>query len=139
MQRLTTENTQIKWVVYGAADGLATTPFTYFVSDDEPVDNYLLAIKHMECFNDGIKISFHAEQKDDFGVVESNDKITLTVFDAQDEIIFEFFGSLKRGSKDDYGQSDFLTDLISRMTDSIIVETDNIEMIKIDSAAYGYF
>lgn len=138
VQRLTTENAKIKWAVYGAVDGLATTPFTYFVADDEPVDSYLLAIKHMECFNDGIKISFHAEQKDDFGVVEPNDKITLTVFDAQDEIIFEFFGSLKKGSKDDYGQSDFLPDLISRMTDSIIVEVGSIDEIAVDSDAYGY-
>jgi hypothetical protein len=108
------------------------------VSDDEPVDNFMFAVKHLECFNDGIKISFHAEQKDDFGVSEPNDKISLSIFDAQDEVIFEFYGSLNPDSKDDYGQSDFLPNLVSRLTDGVQIEVGNVNEIAIDSDAYGY-
>ena len=119
VQRLVTTNAKVKWAVYGAADGLAATPYTYFASDVEPEDNFMFAVNHLECYNDGIKIKFHAEQKANGGINQPNDKITLSVYDSFDELLYEFYGSLNPGSKNDYGVSDYLPDLASRLTDSI--------------------
>lgn len=138
VQRLVTSAAKVKWAVYGAVDGLVTTPYTYFVSDVEPEDNFMFAVNHLECYNDGIKIRFHAEQKANGGIDQPNDKITLNVYDSFDELLYEFYGSLNPSSKDDYGVSDYLPNLVSRLTDSVEVTVGNILQIEVDSLAYGY-
>lgn len=138
VQRLSTANAKVKWAVYGAVDGLATTPHTYFVSDDEPIENFTLAIKHLGCFNDGIKLSFHSEQKSNGGVDQANDKIYLYLSDSFGELLYEFYGSLNPDSKDDYGISDFLPNLVSRLTDAVEITVGEVHEVATDSLAYGY-
>jgi hypothetical protein len=138
VQRLVTTSAKVMWAVYGAVDGLDTTPYTYFVSDIEPEENFMFAVHHLECYNDGIKVRFHAEQKANGGIDQPNDKITLNVYDSADELLYEFYGSLNPESKNDYGVSDYLPDLVSRLTDSVEVTVGNTREISIDSLAYGY-
>ncbi|MGI9211761.1 MAG: hypothetical protein ACR2HF_04755 [Methylococcaceae bacterium] len=133
VQRLSTSAASIKWAV-ASADLLS-----FSISDDLPTGDFFLAVKHLECHNDGIKLAIHAEQKSTGGVDVANDKITLSIRDSKDELLFQFYGSLNPGGKDDYGQSSFLPDIVSRFTDAVIVEINaNASVVQPDSSAYGY-
>lgn len=134
VQRLITSAAVIKYAVATAGAG---TDFVFSTSTSLPAD-FFIAIKHLDCFNDGIKFSFHAEPKSSGGVNLANDKINLAVYDSLDEKLFEFYGSLNPTSKDDYGVSDYLPDLVSRLTDSIEIEIGATHEISITSDAYGF-
>jgi hypothetical protein len=132
VQRLVTHDATIKWVVLG------TDLTTFSISDTVPSGDFFVAIRHLECHNDGIKIAVHAEQKSSGGIDLEQDKITLSIYDAQDELLFQFFGSLNPGSQDDYGNSNFLPDLVSRMTDSIELEIGALAAVGPTAPAYGF-
>lgn len=134
VQRLITSAAVIKYAVASAGVG---TDFVFSTSTTLPAD-FFIAIKHLDCFNDGIKFAFHAEPKSSGGVNLANDKITLAVYDSLDEKLFEFYGSLNPLSQDDYGVSDYLPDLVSRLTDSIEVEIGATPELAITSDAYGF-
>ena len=137
--RLSTSAAVLKWIVVAEAVEPATG-FTFSVSADdaEPTGPYLLAIRHLECFNDGIKIAFRADERREGGSSAPNSVITLRLLDANDEKLMEFTGSLKRGALDDSGNSLYLPDVIEAQTDALKVLTGATEAIAVDSTAYGY-
>lgn len=132
---------------YTSAPALAAVPaigssynFTVQASG-EPTGNYLLAVKHLECFNDGIKVKFAADEKKVGGTPVANDYITLRITDKDDNKLFEFYGSLKADAVDDYGNSAYLPDIVQSQTDLIEVMIGvpgASAMIGTDSGAYGY-
>jgi hypothetical protein len=111
---------------------------TFAVSADLPEIPYLLAIKHLECFNDGIKVDFRAEENRVSGVNAANSKITLIIRDKDGELLYEFYGSLVSTDVDDYGNSAFLTDVVANRTDAVEVTVGSITSIPTTSPAYGY-
>lgn len=103
-----------------------------------PAIPYLFAVKHLECFNDGIKVDFRAEEKRVGGVNVANDKITLVIRDRDGGALYEFTGSLSSTAVDDYGNSAYLTDVVSGMTGAVEVSVGLLGEIPATSTAYGY-
>jgi hypothetical protein len=139
VQRLVTDQAEIKWALVSVDTG--TQAITYSVSDTEPVAPYFLSVKHLECFNDGIKVEFRADEKKVGGVAQANDRITLRIRDKDDELLYEFFGSLDVNAKDDFGNSLYLPDVVSSRTDAVEVSvgvTGANASVSPTSAAYGY-
>lgn len=146
IQRLSTTAAAIKWLVVAVEMDGATPPaptggFTYSVSPTEPTGPFLFALKHLECHNDGIQIEFRAESTQNAGADVANDKLTLRVRDKDGNLLYEFYGSLKSDSKDDYGNSNYLPDVAQSQTDAVELQTGVTgvsAVIAAGSDAYGY-
>lgn len=111
----------------------------YSVSAMEPAGAYLLAIKHLECYNDGIKIEYRADESKVGGVAIANDKITVRILDKDNIVLYEFFGSLNVDAKDDYGNSAYLPDVALSLTDAVEISVGTLgASISPASSAYGY-
>jgi len=104
-----------------------------------PVTPYLLAIKHLECFNDGIQCEIHAEDKRVGGVSAANGVIRLVIKDKDNNPLYDFTGSLDPAALDDYQNSIYLPDVVSQQTDAVEVSVGaTITSIPVGSPAYGY-
>ncbi len=139
VQRLVTPSAAIKWA--GVSVNTTTHQITYSVSDTEPSSPYFLSVKHLECFNDGIKIQYRADEKKVSGVAVANDYITLRILDKDDALLYEFTGSLDINAKDDFSNSAYLPDVVAGITDNVEVSigvTGNDAMVDPSSDAYGY-
>ena len=101
-------------------------------------DPFMFAFKHHECFNDGIYVKVHADAKRVGGVNIANDIINLQILDNKQNVIYDFIGSLKQGSQDDYGNSTYLPDVISRATDNIDFYIGQDSAVRPSSDAYGF-
>ena len=129
--RLNVAAASLKWIV-ATQDG--TGAITYSVSADLPTVPYMLAVKHNECFNEGIKIAIHADKLPSDA---ANSKITLKLLDASSNTLDEFEASLDPLAKDDYGQSAFLGDVVERFTDLVEVSVGSQSSLAATSPAYG--
>lgn len=137
VQRLSTASSIVSWLGITTS----TNTFTYAVTPAEPVAPYLLAIRHLECFNDGIVVEFRAEEKKVGGVAGDNDYITLRIKDAAGVLLHEFTGSLKADAVNEFGASAYLPDVVASLTDAVEVKvgvTGAQAVIAATSNAYGY-
>lgn len=118
--------------------------YDFSVETNVPDSGFMLAIKHLGCFNDGISVAIHADENKVGGVKKENTVITLRLFDPKDDaMLFEFTGSLINGTLDESGSSYYLPDVISAQTDLVIAETGDVFSIPVNlaavpSPAYGY-
>lgn len=111
----------------------------YRVEDAEPVGGFFVSLKHLECFNDGIKIEIHADVKRENGVLAPNDEISMVLLDHEGNTIFTASGSLNPDAKDDFGKSNYLGDIIARLAPDVLEAVfDTPSSIPVDSQAYGY-
>lgn len=115
-----------------------SSEYSFAAQDELPETPFFFALKHLECFNDGIKVQFRAEEKTEGGVPVENGRISMRILDRDDAALFEFEGSLDPDAKDDYGNTAYLPDLISGQTDALEVYVGAIRTIQPDSSAYGY-
>lgn len=141
VSRLHTSEAALSWIVVKETldvGDLPTGNYTFEVSPTEPVAPYLFAIKHLECFNDGIKVSFHADENRVGGVNQGNSMVTLRLLDKDDEKLAEYTGSLLPGDTDDNGNSKYLPDVIANRTDTLEVLVGATTEIAATSSAYGY-
>jgi hypothetical protein len=140
VQRLVPAEAELNWIVVHKSSNV--TSFTVGTDGEEPDTPYTLAIKHLDCYNDGVKISIHADENRSGGVNQPNSTLTLRILDPADSAtLYEFTGSLIDGAKDDYGQSAYLPDVVSRQTDAIEVKvgvTGAAAQIEITEDCYGY-
>lgn len=122
--------------------GYTTAPaLTCLPTAAAPVGTYLVAVKHLECFNDGIKLEIRADEKKSGGSAIANDKLTLRIKDKDGLLLYEFTGSLDPLAKDDFGGSAYLPDVAAAITDAVIVSvgvTGASADIEPTSDAYGY-
>lgn len=146
VQRIVPAAAAIKWLVVGVEMSSATPPvptggFTFTASTTDPSGPFLFAVKHLECHNDGIKVEFRSESTQSGGLDVANDKLTLRLRDSDDALLYEFYGSLKSDSTDDYGNSNYLPDVVQSQTDAVEVRvgvTGASAVIAAGSQAYGY-
>ncbi len=110
---------------------------TFAVADGDPTD-YDIAVKHLECFNDGITLSIHADENRQNGSLAANDYVTLVLSDPKGIKLYEFSGSLTEGSKDDSGNSDYLPDVIESLTNNVEVKVSTKLSVATSSDAYGF-
>lgn len=142
VSRLSSSDAALSWIVVTAVLDAETSQPTgelaFSVSADEPAGPFILALRHLECFNDGVKVSIRADEFRAAGALAANETITLRLLDPNDEKLMEFTGSLKRGAVNDSGVSVYLPDVIEAQTDSLEVMTGATESIAPTSPAYGY-
>lgn len=123
---------------YTAPTVTVTNPISFYVSDTVPTAPFLFAVKHLECFNDGIKVKFRAEENRVNGVNTANSVITIVITDVDGVSLYEFTGSLLAGALDDYSNSYYLPDVVSRQTDAVELTVGSVTSIGTTSPAYGY-
>lgn len=148
VQRLTTDAAKIKYAVVKlkteeGEDTSMTNSYEFSVEEEAPTSDFVFAVKHLECFNDGIKIQFHADEalSDELEKV-GNPVVTLRVLDVKDgSTLYEFKGSLDVDAKDDYGNSNYLPDVVASQTNNLeltVGVTGENAAVLPDTAAYGY-
>lgn len=113
-------------------------PVSFYTSTTLPTVPFVIAVKHLECFNDGIKLEFRADEKRVSGANAANSVITMVLKDPAGVELFAFTGSLVSGALDDFGNSAFLPDIVANQTDAVEVSVGTITSIPTDSPAYGY-
>lgn len=102
-----------------------------------PAD-YLIAVKHLECFNDGVRIGLHAVEKlDDQGaqVATSDVKVRLIDIATGEPLFDDFEGSLLVDSKDEFGMSNYLPSVVSSLTEMVEISVDKTS---VDTTAECY-
>lgn len=139
VQRLTTPAASIKWAVVRMDTTTGTLAYT--VEDDFPVNQFLIAVRHLDCFNDGIVLELHSDEKRVGGVNQDTDLLHLRIRDKDGVLLHEFRGSLKSDAKDDVGNSIYLPDVALAMSDSVEIEvgvTGAAATILTTAPFYGY-
>lgn len=110
---------------------------TYAVSASIPVTPYDIYFMHHDCYNDGIKVSVHADSTPVGGTAVATKLIKFRLYDSLDVLIKEFEGSLDPAAKDDYGQSKYLPDVVAAQFDALDVVVAATANIIPTSAIYG--
>lgn len=142
VSRLHTSEAKLNWIVVTEVlddlDQEPTGELSFDVSETEPELPYLVAVKHLECFNDGIKVAIHADENRVGGVNTANEVITLSLLDKDGDQLSEYSGSLVPGAIDDTGNSIYLPDVIETRTDAVEVLVGETTSIAPTSVAYGF-
>ena len=142
VSRLHSETAKLSWIVVKEEvtgdPAEPTGAFTFEVSETEPSADFLFAVKHLECFNDGVMVEFRADEKREGGVNVANDVISLRLLEPNGEKLIEVTGSLDRNAVDDNGNSYYLPTVIEARTDRMEVITGAATTVATDSDAYGY-
>lgn len=102
---------------------------------------YLIAIKHLECFSDGVKAEIHADAAtDESGAPAASKIIVLQLRDvATNEIVLgPYKGSLDPAALDEFGQSYFIGDVVGQYTDLLeVVDVAADASVPITCGFYG--
>ena len=145
VQRLVPSTATIDWLVVNldtsSNQNAQTGIYRYIAMAELPTTPYLFAVRHLECFNDGISVEFHADSVG-FGTLASpNDRITFRLRDREGSLLYEISGSLNREAKDEFGNSAFLPDIAHAQTDALEVAVGvlgNRAVVSPGDVAYGY-
>lgn len=144
VQRITTDSAKVKYLVItkqtASEEGETATGFDFAVAEELPSD-YFVAVKHLECFNDGIIVSIHADELTEGGVNVANSALQIRLADPDGNVLYSYEGSLVAGTVDDYGNSYYLPDVVAKNTDALEVyvgATGDDAQIETTSDAYGY-
>lgn len=133
--RLHTDSAELKWII--VSEGVEGA-IEFSVAEDVPEDDFILAIKHLECFNDGVKVELRADSTRSGGADVANDVITLRLLEPDGTKLIEVTGSLDSEAVDDSGNSKYLPNVVSSQTDRMEVVTGDMAKIETTSPAYGY-
>lgn len=137
VSRLTDSSSVLSWIVVAWDE--VESEYTFTASETEPTTGFLFAVKHLDCFNDGIKIAFRAEEKRDGGVNVANDVITVKLLDPVDDAtLFTATGSLAFGAMDDFGNAFDLPSVVDGLADNVEVVIGDLNSVPADSPAYGF-
>ncbi len=140
VSRLVPASATIKWLAVKYTPAVEDVPesYSFTVSDTKPEPGtYLLAIKHLGCFNDGIKLKLHADSAYKMGVFQPVDVLTFAITDKDDVELYKFTGSLNQDAKDDFGEPNWLPDVVAKYTSMLEVECVTTGTIEPTAAAYG--
>lgn len=137
VQRLTTSAAVLSSIIVTQPADPATD-LAFAVAKAVPTDKpFLLAIKHLECYNDGVVVELHADAVLAGGAPAANRLVTLRLRDKENNVLYEFLGSLDPDALDDYRQSAYLPDVVERLTDNVEVIVGAGAEILPTSNAYG--
>lgn len=136
--RLVTASASNKYVVAKLSNNLGGIDFS--AEAELPSSSYLFAIKHHECFNDGIKVQVHANVKTSGATQVENRVFTIRIVDPKtNEKLYEFTGSSDNTAVDDYGNDYYLPNVVAARTENLelIVPPVADSRIPVANAAYG--
>ncbi|APQ14658.1 hypothetical protein BJP27_24095 (plasmid) [Pseudomonas oryzihabitans] len=136
VSRLVPAAAVLKYLV--ATQDATTKAIAWTVETSVPA-GCIVAIKHLECFNDGVKIGIHAvENPDGNGVNQDTSLIKVRLYDVQsgDMLFDDFAGSLLVDAIDEFGQSSYLPTVASGLTDLVEFTTKGTA-VSATSNCYG--
>lgn len=110
------------------------------VSETVPV-GAMFALKHLECFNDGVKIGIHAQEvRSDLGVAMPTTNISIRLLDVKTgaQLFDDFEGSLLVDAKDESGMSAYLPAVASSLTDMVEFTMGLTTPVATDASFYGF-
>lgn len=140
LMRSVSEAAKIKYAVVnfsGTPSGTEET-VAFSVSETAPTAGFSLYVRHLECFNDGIRLSVHADATPPSGTPEANKVLTLRVLDANSNLLYEITGSLDPAAVDDYGTTFYLPDVAAQLTLGLVeVFVAAGASVPVTSNAYG--
>jgi hypothetical protein len=133
VMRLSTASAVLNWIVVNH-DGTATT-----AAELPTTKTHLFAVKHLECHNDGIRVSFHADAISESGSNVANQTITVQLIDSTGILLHEFTGSLDPAATDDFGNTFYLPNVVSsQLADGEVeISVPDDASVSPDSDAYG--
>lgn len=106
-----------------------------------PTGNYLIALKHLECFADGVVAEIHADQVTTANGAPTESKIvTIQLRDVIDNsiVLGPFKGSLDINALDEFQQSYYIGDIVSQSTDALeVVSVGDTAVVTADCVFYG--
>lgn len=112
--RLTTEDAVLNWAVCKSD----TVPANVWATAATPAAGYAFALKHMECFNEGVTFEVNAVEKlDTDGTTQiATKEVQIRMLDMDGDTLYEFAGSLDPAAVDEFGQSRYLPDVAAFVT-----------------------
>jgi len=103
--------------------------------------NYLIAIKHLECFSEGVKAEIHADAATDAeGDPAASKIIVLQLRDVNTNAIVlgPYKGSLDPAALDEFGKSYFIGDIVAQYTDLLeVVDVHAAAEVPLTCVFYG--
>ncbi|MBD8671641.1 hypothetical protein [Pseudomonas lurida] len=121
----------------------AETPAVWSLVDEAvgASGDYLLALKHLECFSDGVIAEIHANPaKDALGVAVPSKEIVIQLRDVTTNalVLGPFTGSLDREALDEFNQSYFIGDIVAQYTDVLeVVDVADDAVVPVSCVFYG--
>jgi len=140
VSRLVATGSSNKLMVATAATAAGTE---WAMADEQtgPTGAYLIAIKHLECFSDGVIAEIHADAAKGAGGVPAESKIiTLQLRDVIDNsiILGPFKGSLDVNALDEFQKSYYIGDIVSQSTDLLqVVSVKDGATVPVTCTFYG--
>lgn len=104
-----------------------------------PSAGYLIAVKHLECFNEGVRVEIHADEAlDTDGITPIDSKeVRLRLIDLDGTELYVFEGSLDPLAKDEFGQSRYLPNIVAAQTDAVEVTVAANAAVDPSASFYG--
>jgi len=101
----------------------------------------LLTLRHKECFNDGVVVEINAEAAEtDVGAPAPSKVVLIRLVDPQTGkvILGPYRGSLSPTSADEFGNSDYIVDVVAKSTDLLeVVDVAEDASVPVACAFYG--
>lgn len=105
-----------------------------------PSAPYLFAIKHLECFNEGVTAELNAKTAyatDNVTLVASKMVTVRLKEKGTGAVLYEFTGSLDPAAKDEFGGSLYLPNIVAAQTDNVEITVGSTDSVATTSAFYG--
>ncbi len=141
ISRLVPAAATLKWMVAAADvdDGPPEVPvWSVSATAAAPTANFVVALRHLECINEGVRAEIHADAAEDSeGQPAPSKQVTVRLIDKAGMELFAFTGSLDPLAKDEFGESTYLPNIVSARTDDLEVLVANNASVPVTSAYYG--
>lgn len=117
----------------------ATVAGDVWAVEATPTAGYLVSVKHLECFNEGVRAEIHGVEKlDTDGTTKvATKEVKLRLKDLEGNLLYEFAGSLDPLAKDEFGASRFLPQVVAALTDAVEVTVPANAEVLPTSPFYG--
>lgn len=141
ISRLVPAAASLKWMVAAADEVVGEDPapvWSVSPTTAAPTTGFVLAVRHLECFNEGVRAEIHADEALD----ENDDPVAskwvrLRVLDLAGTELFNFEGSLDPQAQNSFGESTYLPNVVSQRTDDLEVIVATNASVPADSVYYG--
>lgn len=125
-----------------ALEGAAPAPVWTLVTEAAgPTGDYLVAIKHLECFSEGVKAEIHADAAvgaDGKPVASKVIVLQLRDVNTNEIVLGPYKGSLDHAALDEFDKSYFIGDIVAQFTDLLeVVEVGADAAVPATCAFYG--
>lgn len=141
LSRLVPAAASLKWMVAKPNEITGGSPepvWTVSPTSAAPTTGYLLAVRHLECFNEGVRAEIHADAAvDGSGDPAASKWVRLRILDLGGAELFNFEGSLDPAATNDSGESSYLPNIVSEQTDDLEVIVAASASVPVASVYYG--